>query len=291
VIGVDELKKIITEPVADHLGGFAALTVFTTIFFFVYLWLREQVCTVICPCGRMQGVLLDRDSIIVAYDYNRGEKRGKFKKNEQRTSGDCIDCGQCVKVCPTGIDIRNGTQLECINCTACIDACNKMMDAVGLAQGLIRYASENNIANKKRWRATWRMKAYSGVMVVLLGVLVWLLGSRTDVSVTVLRTPGQLYQEQPNGQMSNLYNYKLLNKTFKGKTVTLKPENFNGVIKLVGEEGLKIPKESYVAGTMFIYMNRSDVKSRKTKLQIGVYEQRKKIGTISTSFLGPFSGS
>ena len=208
IIGVDELDKMIREPFAMHIGTFISLAVFTTVFFFVYLWMREQICTVICPYGRMQGVLLDRDSVIVAYDYKRGEERGKFHKNEERKIGDCIDCAQCVKVCPTGIDIRNGTQLECINCTACIDACDRMMDAVGLPRGLIRYASENNIAKKRLWRFTWRMKAYSIVMCLLLGILVWLLASRSDVGVTILRIPGQLYQEQPNSQMSNLYSYK-----------------------------------------------------------------------------------
>ena len=291
LIGIDELDKMIKEPLAMHLGTLISLAVFTTVFFFVYLWMREQICTVICPYGRMQGVLLDKDSVIVAYDYKRGEERGKFHKNEERTIGDCIDCAQCVKVCPTGIDIRNGTQLECINCTACIDACNKMMDAVGLPNGLIRYASENNIAKKRPWRFTWRMKAYSVVMCLLLGVLVWLLLSRTDVGVTLLRTPGQLYQEQPNNQMSNLYNYKLLNKTFKDKQIVLQPENFRGSIKLVGETKLTIPKDGIVTGTMFVYVNNEDVKGRKTPIKIGVYEDGKKIATIATSFLGPFNGN
>ena len=291
IIGVDELDKMIREPFAMHVGTFISLAVFTTVFFFVYLWMREQICTVICPYGRMQGVLLDRDSVIVAYDYKRGEERGKFHKNEERAIGDCIDCAQCVKVCPTGIDIRNGTQLECINCTACIDACDRMMDAVGLPKGLIRYASENNIAKKRPWRFTWRMKAYSIVMCLLLGILVWLLASRSDVGVTILRIPGQLYQEQPNNQMSNLYSYKALNKTFKQKELVLKPENFRGSIKLMGETALKVPKDGTTVGTMFVFVDNKDVKGRKTVLQIGVYEGDKKINTITTSFLGPFNGS
>ncbi len=286
-LGIDELGKMYAEP-SKNIGTFFSLTGFATVFFFVYLWMREQICTVICPYGRMQGVLLDRDSVIVAYDYKRGEDRGKFHKNETREIGDCIDCAQCVKVCPTGIDIRNGTQLECINCTACIDACDKMMDAVGLPKGLIRYASENNIANKKPWRFTSRMKAYSIVMFLLLGVLVWLLSTRSDVGFTLLRTPGQLYQEQPGHQMSNLYNYKMLNKTFKDKEVTLRPENFEGTIKLVGETRLIIPKDGYTTGSMFIYINNDAVKSRKTNLKIGVYEGKEKINTITTAFLGPF---
>ena len=171
IIGVDELYKMVTEPFLQHIGTFISLATFTTIFFFVYLWMREQICTVICPYGRMQGVLLDRNSMIVAYDYKRGEKRAKFHKNEERTAGDCIDCEQCIKVCPTGIDIRNGTQLECINCTACIDACNRMMDAVNLPQGLIRLASENNIAKNRPWVFSVKMKAYIFVMCVLLGIL------------------------------------------------------------------------------------------------------------------------
>lgn len=291
IIGVDELYKLISEPLSQNMGTFAGLAIFTTIFFFVYLWLREQVCTVICPYGRMQGVLLDRNSVIVAYDYVRGEKRGKFKKNEERTLGDCIDCNLCVKVCPTGIDIRNGTQLECINCTACIDACNHMMDAVGLPKGLIRYASEHNIAKNRPWIFTTKMKAYTLVMCILLGVLTWLLASRTDVGVTLLRTSGQLYQEQPNNQMSNLYNYKVLNKTYYQKQVELRPENFKGRIELIGETKLTVPKEGTTAGTMFIYLDKKDVTRRKTQLKIGVYENGKKLTTITTSFLGPFVGN
>jgi cytochrome c oxidase accessory protein FixG len=289
IIGVDELKKIISGPISKHLSTLTSLAIFTTVFFFVYLWLREQVCTVICPYGRMQSVLLDRDTIVVAYDHERGETRSKLHKNEVRTAGDCIDCMQCVKVCPTGIDIRNGTQLECINCTACIDACDNMMTAVGFDTGLIRYASENNIVSKAPLRFTGRMKAYTAVMAVLVCVLVWLIAARTDVDVALIRTPGLLFQEQAGGRLSNLYNYKLLNKTFKDKLVSLQPENFTGRIALVGEREMRIPREGFVSGSMFIYINNKDIIKRKTLLKIGVYEDGKKIKSITTAFLGPFS--
>lgn len=290
IVGIDQLDKIMSEPLASHTGGFTAIVIFTTVFFLVYSWFREQVCTVVCPYGRLQGVLLDRDSIVVSYDHIRGEDRAKFKKNQERTAGDCIDCMQCVRVCPTGIDIRNGTQLECINCTACIDACNRMMEAVGFETGLIRMASERNIADKKPARITPRIKAYSGVMVVLLGILVYLLASRTDVGISVLRTPGQLYQEQ-GGKLSNLYNYKFLNKTYEDKKLELKPENFKGEIKLVGKDKLDVPKENYIAGALFVYVDKKEVHKRKTQLEIGVYENGEKIKTIKTSFLGPFSAN
>ena len=291
IIGVDELKKIITDPVSRHVGGLISMLVFTGVFFFVYLWFREQVCTAVCPYGRLQGVLLDKNSIIVAYDYVRGEKRGKFKKNEERTLGDCIDCHQCVNVCPTGIDIRNGTQMECVNCTACIDACNHMMDAVGLPRELIRYASETSIQTRKPARFTLRMKAYTVVMILLLAVEGILLATRTDVSANILRTPGQLFQEQSGERLSNLYNYKLLNKTYADKTITLRPENFKGTIEIVGDETLTIPKGGYARGALFIYRDKADVKERKTDLTIGVYEDGKKIQTVKATFLGPFNAN
>lgn len=288
IIGLKDLEKIITDDFSKHVGGFTAILIFTTVFFFVFAWLREQVCTTICPYGRMQGVLLDKHSIVVAYDYVRGEKRAKFKKNEIRTAGDCIDCMQCVKVCPTGIDIRNGTQLECTNCTACIDVCNNMMTAIGLEPNLIRYASELNISEKKPTRFTPRMKAYTVVMLLLLSVEAFLLITRTEVGVSILRTPGQLFQEQSNGKMSNLYNYKFLNKTYEDKILRLVPENFEGEIKLVGETQLKVPKENYASGSLFIYVNKAEIHQRKTKLEIGIYDGTKKIKTITTAFLGPF---
>lgn len=289
IIGIDELEKIITEPIEKHIGGFVAILIFTGIFFFVYLWFREQVCTAVCPYGRLQGVLLDKSSIVVVYDYVRGEPRGKFHKNEDRVIGDCIDCHQCVKVCPTGIDIRNGTQMECVNCTACIDACNHMMDAVGLPRDLIRYASETGLETRKPARFTLRMKAYTVVMVLLLGVEAFLLVTRSDVSVNILRTPGQLFQEQPGGRLSNLYNYKLLNKTYADKTITLKPENFRGSIEIVGGRSLHIPKSGDAQGELFIYRDKADVHLRKTDLKIGVYEGGKRIQIVNATFLGPFT--
>jgi cytochrome c oxidase accessory protein FixG len=142
-----------------------------------FAWFREQVCIIACPYGRMQGVLLDNKSINVAYDHVRGEGENGRKKwrKEDRTAagyGDCIDCNQCVVVCPTGIDIRNGTQLECVNCTACIDECDTIMEKVGLPKGLIRYASEDEIVNKEKFKLTTRMKGYIVVLTILVGVLI-----------------------------------------------------------------------------------------------------------------------
>ncbi len=287
IIGVDELFNIMSEPISQHKGGFVSILIFTAIFFFIYSWFREQVCLIACPYGRMQGVLLDKDSIVVAYDYVRGEERKKFKKNEVRTSGDCVDCNLCVKVCPTGIDIRNGTQLECTNCTACIDVCDNMMEAVGLKKGLIRYASENDIKNKIKSGFTTRMKAYVAVLLVLIGVESAFLITREDYDATVIRAKGLLYQEQPNDMVSNLYTIKLLNKTKDSLPVILKIEDYPGAkIEIVGKQ-LYTKSENMTQGEFFIYLSKKDLKSRKTKLQIALYSNNKKISTVKTTFLGP----
>ena len=210
LIGSDVVFSYIIEGPINHLSTFIALLIFTGVFYFVFAWFREQVCIIACPYGRLQSVLLDNRSIIVAYDYVRGEAengRKKFRKNEDRQAlghGDCIDCFQCVHVCPTGIDIRNGTQLECVNCTACIDACDEVMDKVGLKRGLIRFASEDNIKKKAPFKFDLRMKGYTAVLTILVGILIGMLFIRTDLQANVLRLSGQLYQHEANGVISNV---------------------------------------------------------------------------------------
>lgn len=285
IIGKDALLKIVTEPIEMHLGGLGAILFFTTAFYCVYAFVRELVCTVICPYGRLQGVLLDKDTVVVAYDYNRGEQRGKGKRPAEGV-GDCIDCNQCVVVCPTGIDIRNGTQLECVNCTACIDACNSIMTKMNLPQGLIRYASENQLAEKKHFRFTTRMKWYSGILLLLITAMGFTLATRSDVEAKVLRAKGQLYQEVGSDSLSNLYNVIMVNKTHELVPITLKVENMHGVIKFVGKEHMVVPKEGQSEAMFFLIINKKDLKTRETEMRIGVYQGSKKIKTITTSFLG-----
>ena len=239
IIGADELWAIQTGKFSEHVGGFIAIVVFTTVFYLVFTRLREQVCTTICPYGRLQGVLLDPDSMVVAYDHKRGEGekgRGRFRKNEDRVAtgkGDCIDCNQCVNVCPTGIDIRNGTQLECINCTACIDECDHMMDAVGLEKGLIRFVSENGIKNKTRFAWTKRVKAYTILLAGLFAVLLILLVSRSDFQATILRQRGTTYHVTKEGNIGNIFEINLTNKTNEEFDVVLKTDDKDAKIDMV----------------------------------------------------------
>ncbi len=286
IIGMDSVLAMVKEGINPNMGTFISLIIFTTIFFFVYYWFREQVCIVVCPYGRLQGVLLDKKSIVVAYDYVRGEPRGKIKKKDTNEYGDCIDCFDCVRVCPTGIDIRNGTQLECVNCTACIDACNSIMEKVNRPTGLIRYESEENIEHSKKTKINWRISGYSVVLIILLCALSIMLITRADVDARILRTAGQMFQSLPDGRISNLYNIKLINKTRKDLQVSLHLENMIGEITIVGNK-LIVPKESYYQTPFFLKIDRQLIQNRKTPIVLGVYQDDKKIETIKTTFLGP----
>lgn len=291
IIGSDELLKIVTDSPVNHIGSLISLLIFTAVFYWVFSWFREQVCIVACPYGRLQGVMLDRNSIVVAYDYIRGELRGKFKNGEDRSTskkGDCIDCNQCVDVCPTGIDIRNGTQLECVNCTACIDACDFMMEKVNLPKGLIRYDSEEGIVKQEHHIFTPRIIGYSIVLLAIVGAIFFLLASRTDVDATILKTYGLEYQKRENNLVSNLYNYKVINKTFEDIDAEVRLIDENGTIEMIGKDDFVIPSESIAEGTFFLIMNMSELSNRETDLKIGIYRQDGELlDKVNTSFLAP----
>ncbi len=289
IIGSEEWIATITDKPSEHVSGLISILVFSGVFFFVFAWFREQVCIVVCPYGRLQGVLLDKKSIVVAYDYIRGEKRGRYKKTEDRKElgkGDCIDCHQCVDVCPTGIDIRNGTQLECTNCTACMDACDAMMAKVNLKQGLIRYDSEQNIKEGKKVRFNPRLIAYSVVLVILMVVFTSLLLSRTDVEATILRTPNLVYQER-DAAYTNLYDYKLINKTNEEMPIEFRLLSHDGKIEKIGQNAIVVQPQELAEGKIFVVLPKELVTNYKNSIRIGVYSNDKKIDEIKTSFNGP----
>ena len=287
IIGMDQLITIITDPITAHTGGLFAITIFSGIFYWVFSYFREQACTIVCPYGRLQGVMLDQNSIVIAYDDVRGEPRAKIKKDEPRNDkGDCIECHLCVDVCPTGIDIRNGTQLECVNCTACIDACDNVMDKIGKPRGLIRYASKNEIETRVRKIFTPRALGYTFVLTLLLSLITFLLINRTEVELTILRTPGILFQEQPDNKISNLYDVKIVNKTFNEFPVSLKLENINGEIKMIGTENLNVEPQGIAEAKFLVILSKDDIQNMKTPLDISVSSSGEIIDVIRTSFLG-----
>lgn len=296
LIGGDRLISEILDGPLNHLSTLISLLIFTGVFYFVFAWFREQVCIIACPYGRLQGVLLDNKSVIVAYDHKRGEGnngRAKFKRNEDRQAlgkGDCVDCSLCVKVCPTGIDIRNGTQLECINCTACIDACDKIMESVNLPKGLIGYNSEDNIEKKQKFVFSARLKGYAAVLIILIGVLTGMLFLRNSVEANILRLPGQLFEHKENNIISNVYTFKVVNKTSNDiDDVHFKLVSHEGEIKLVSHDMFTIPALGLTEGTMFIEIKSNLLDGDKEKIRIEVYSNNNLIETTSTSFLGPRS--
>lgn len=287
LIGTDEVAKVITDSPAHNWGLFVAILVFTGLFFFSFTWLREQACTIVCPYGRLQSVLTDKKSLTVAYDYKRGEPRGKLRKNTERTIGDCIDCKQCVFVCPTGIDIRNGTQLECVQCTACIDACDDIMDTVGMPKGLIRYATEEAIQTGKPQRFPMRAIGYSVILMVLWGVLGFALVTRTDTRTNLLRAPGTPYQELPDGSVKNLYTYKIFNRTNEAVKPVIRLEGIEGDLQYIGNPPALVEKGKSCEGSVFITIKGSKLGKRKTELKLAVLTGGDKPETISTTFIAP----
>ncbi len=292
IFGIEYVRDLITDGPGAHLGGFIGMIIFSGVHYFVFAKLREQVCIIICPYGRLQGVLLDRNSIVISYDYKRGEPRGKYNPLEDRNTkgkGDCVECGSCEAVCPTGIDIRNGTQLECINCTACIDACNTVMRRVKKPEGLIRYASESSIADKVKLRVNSRIIFYSVVLGGLLVLIAFLFSIRTDIESTILRQKGTMFQEYDSAHYSNIYQIQVINKTRNSLPVELKldkPEN--GEIMMVGSP-LIVEKGQVGEAQFLVLIKKGDLKSSNTEVEFKVMSNGKEMDEIESTFVGPNS--
>lgn len=302
IIGIEDLFDIITDPPSEHIAGLSSMIIFSGVFYGVFAFMREQVCHFVCPYGRLQSVLLDNNSINVMYDYVRGETRASVKDRYQlenrkasledlgfsanETFGDCIDCYQCVRVCPMGIDIRNGTQLECVHCTACIDACDDVMDKIDRPRGLIRYSSENAIRENNQKVLTPRVAGYSGILLVLLISFVALLATRPDTETTILREPGTLYQELPNNRYSNIYNVKVLNKTFEDLDIEIRLEIPQGELVSLGTVE-QVSSQNSSEGRFMVQLSENVLSGLQTELQFGVYSNGKKLETVETGFLGP----
>jgi cytochrome c oxidase accessory protein FixG len=296
LVGWNELVKYMIDGPIEHLTMFFGVLFFTGAFYFVFTWFREQACTLVCPYGRLQGALTDDNTIQVAYDYKRGEGlngRAKFRKNENRKEkdiGDCIDCNQCVVVCPTGIDIRNGNQLECVGCTACMDACDNVMSKVGHQKGLIRYASEHELRTGKKWKLTPKVVAISSLLFGLLLILSSFLFFRSSVDSKFLKIPGSTYAMEEGQIITNVYQYSLVNKTNSELDLNFKLVSHKGEITVEGARNkLILKKGKQLRGIIKIRIPSAEVQDMKEEITVGVYNQKgKKIDSYTTIFMGPF---
>ena len=286
IIGTDNLLALIKEPLSENIGSFLAIVLFTGVFYLDFAYVREIVCTVICPYGRLQSVLLNKKSIVVAYDYNRGEPRKRYAKIQEPEVGDCIDCGLCVHVCPTGIDIRNGTQMECVHCTACIDACNAVMEKIKRPLNLIRYTSEHALETKEPPMPKARIWGYSLVLVALSVLFLSLISNNTIFNTTILRSKGQILQEVGTDTISNLYTIKITNKHTKVQPFSIELEENIGKIEIVGHHLDSLKATASTEETFFIKVDKKHIDKRKMKLHLKIMNNKEVVDVKPITFIG-----
>lgn len=293
-VGTEALAQWIRQSPFEHPIPFLVMAATTGLMMFDFLFFREQLCLIACPYGRFQSVMLDRRSLIVAYDKNRGEPRAKGKRNLPIASpvGDCIDCGKCVQVCPTGIDIRNGLQMECINCTQCIDACNEVMDKIGSPRGLIRYSSQEQLESKTKKILRPRLIIYPVVLLITLTIFGIVFSSKHAFDATLLQRLGSPFTLAQDGKVQNNVRLKLVNRTEKETTFSLKLLGVeNAEISLQEGEDLTLKPEETKIFTFLIRFSPSEAPTGKKEIQLEVNSSQAAVRKLKLTLLAPRSYS
>ena len=271
-VGTDRLEHWVFHSPMEHVGGFMLVVGVSALMLFDFGWFREQMCIVACPYGRLQTVLLDRQSLIVAYDERRGEPRAPAKKRLPVVQhGDCVDCGACVAVCPTGIDIRQGLQMECIGCAQCIDACDGVMKKLSRPQGLIRYTSKGELAGDARKILRVRTVVYPALLVLAAGLLTWRVMQKPGTEVWVERISGPAFVVLPNGMISSQAQLKLENESDSPRRYVISIAEAPGTqLRSSGNWQVKprgsiivpvlvdVPRTSFVHGELKVYLRIDD---------------------------------
>lgn len=327
-VGVERLGRWVTHSPVEHPAGFAVVAVTSALMFLDFAWFREQMCVVACPYARLQSAMLDKKSLIVAYDPHRGEPRGKLSKARTadlslaRTAeapaaavpegadlialatgtasaaakpaehkGDCIDCKACVHTCPTGIDIRDGLQLECVSCTQCIDACDTIMDKVGKPRGLIRYTSQHDLETKGTTSTSHkllrpRVVIYPIVLLIVGGLFLFAMSRRTSAEVTILRNIGAPYIAQDNGDVHNQVRVKVHNHGAKEADFQISLDAAD--LELVAPENpLRVPAGQFKTTSVFVIANKGEIPGGKRMIGIRVKGAGDVDKTSPFQILGP----
>ena len=249
-VGTDTLQQWVQLSPYEHPTPFLVMAVTTLLIFIDFGWFREQTCLIACPYGRWQAALIDKRSLIVAYDAVRGEPRRAGSNREN--AGDCVSCNACVVTCPTGIDIRNGLQMECVHCTQCIDACDHVMVALHKPKGLIRYASQEGLAGRASGAMRPRVVIYSIALVVCLGALALTLGTRADAEVTLLRSSSEPYRMEADGRIANQLRVKIVNRSNAPQQYSITVDGLQGGTVIAPELPLTVGAGAQRTTSLFL---------------------------------------
>lgn len=283
-VGVSKLATWMTQSPFEHPTPFLVMAVTAGMIFFDFTYFREQMCTVVCPYARLQSVLLDKRSLIIGYDEGRGEPRGKLGKVE----GDCVDCKQCVTTCPTGIDIREGLQLECITCAQCIDACDTVMDKIGKDRGLIRYTSKAELGGEETKKLRPRTIIYPAILTVLLGLLLLVGGNKSDAEVTVLRGLTAPYVVQGD-DVRNQIRIKVHNRASESRSFTIELKGAEGAKLIAPENPLSVKPDEQRTTTLFVVLPKTAFTSGSHPVEFRVTDGKEFETVEGYNLLGPFN--
>jgi cytochrome c oxidase accessory protein FixG len=289
-VGTDRLAEWVRLSPFEHPTPFIVMTVTTLLIMADFGWFREQTCLIACPYGRWQSALLDKRSLIVAYDERRGEPRGAGRARTEQ-SGDCIDCKACVATCPTGIDIRNGLQMECVHCTQCIDACDSIMAGLDKPTGLIRYASQEGLTGKSRTLLRPRVAIYAAALTVTLSSLSFALATRDVAEFTLLRSNSEPYQMESDGRVGNQIRIKIVNRTAEPRSYSVTVDSLPSATVIAPELPLSVGGGAQRTTSLFVLMDRTEFTAGQRQVTVTVSDDKNFRRSVRFTLLGPTSPS
>ncbi len=285
-VGTDAIAHWVRLSPYEHPAPFLVMAVTTLLVFVDFTWFREQTCLIACPYGRWQSVLLDRQSTIVAYDYNRGEPRRHGKERPDGV-GDCVACNACVTTCPTGIDIRNGLQMECVHCTQCMDACDHIMEAVGKPKGLIRYASRDALEGKPRHLLRPRTVLYPAAFAAAFGSFIFALGTKAKADVTLLRSASEPFTVEADGRVSNQVRVKIANRTHEAHQYAITIAGVDDAQVIAPESPLTVKAGETRSTSVFVLVPRSAFVNGRHDVTVKITDADDFTGEFPFNLMGP----